>query len=947
MKHVDVKSCKNILYVNAQSLHSNIDGVRKLLIDKKPMILMVSETCLTESIEDCEIECDGYVAYRNDSTSRHTGGCCIYVSSILNSNLLQSKTIEMTSWLLSIKVNALLGKETIFTVVYNSPSASKRKCLEFFELWCSDIDLDKNYVVTGDFNVDLLKNDCYSKKLCDIINSTGMKQFVKEPTRITERSRTLIDLVISNCVNSASVLPDDKVTDHETIVVDSNLFSKVKEPRAFVEKIVNYTADAMISKLKCYNWSNLSTLSLNEKSETLVNRLKHCVSEFVEIVEVKHANEIKWFDKDLLYLKKKRDVTYRIAVILDTAVYWKRYKCARNKYTANLKLKKKVYFEGKLTAASGDSKATWKILKKLLNGKKCRDIKNVEINGVNESDPKVICEKLNRFFVDTIDTINRSIAAPLHPVVTTNERKASVIPEFQLKNASRNHIITVLKTLKNKSDTDKISPSILLDSMDLIGQTVQEIVNESFMYDEIPKCFKVTTVCPAPKVSRPTTAEEYRPINMLITLDKLLESIVKMQLLDHIEKYNLLSQWQSGYRKNHSCETALNVVVANWKELVDEGSSILCVFLDLKRAFETVDRKRMIEKLKTFGVGQKTRNWFENFLGNRFQRTTVNGYTSSNLLNDIGLPQGSVLSAILFIIYINDMPDHLKNVFVNLFADDTLLYCVGNNKQDMANQMNAELAVLNDWLATNKLKLNTAKTKWMLINNKTEECNETVKLKILDAELGRVDFFKYLGFIIDNKMNMKEHVSYTCKKIAKKIFCFGRLAKYMTFRTKITVYKSIIQPHFDYCVSMLLGCNKEDIEKLQVLQNRALRIILKCKRRTRVAKMLESLRRWNIKSVQQSIIAGTLKMVFKVKNNLVPTYLTERVKLNNEVHSYNLRNAADFRLSKYKKLNTQKMLLYEGLKLYNSLPIEIKCERNLNLFKKKSDNYVFENIQIE
>lgn len=207
---------------------------------------------------------------------------------------------------------------------------------------------------------------------------------------------------------------------------------------------------------------------------------------------------------------------------------------------------------------------------------------------------------------------------------------------------------------------------------------------------------------------------------------------------------------------------------------MDEGSSILCIFLDLKRAFETVDIKRMIEKLKTFGVGQKTRNWFQNFLGDIYQRTTINGHTSSNLPNDIGLPQGSILSAILFIIYINDMPDLLKNVFVNLFADDTLLYGVGKNKQEMANQLNKDLAVLNDWLATNKLKLNIEKTclKWMLINNKSKESYELVKVRILDAELERVNLFKYLGFIIDNKMNMKEHISHTthAKKLLKRFF---------------------------------------------------------------------------------------------------------------------------------------------------------------------------------
>lgn len=158
---------------------------------------------------------------------------------------------------------------------------------------------------------------------------------------------------------------------------------------------------------------------------------------------------------------------------------------------------------------------------------------------------------------------------------------------------------------------------------------------------------------------------------MLPTLEKLIETVVKNQIMNYIDENDLLSRYQSAYRNNHSCETALNLVLANWKEMGEKGDTILAVFLDLKRAFETIDRKRLLTKLSKLGFSHRVVNWFEGYLDGRSQQTKVNGHTSERRANDLGVPQGSVLGAILFILYVNDMPGQLHNAFINLFADDT------------------------------------------------------------------------------------------------------------------------------------------------------------------------------------------------------------------------------------------------------------------------------------
>lgn len=166
---------------------------------------------------------------------------------------------------------------------------------------------------------------------------------------------------------------------------------------------------------------------------------------------------------------------------------------------------------------------------------------------------------------------------------------------------------------------------------------------------------------------------------MLITLEKLLESIVKEQLIEYIETNEILSVFQSGYRKLHSCETSLNLVISKWKELRDKNYDIICVFLDLKRAFETIDIKQLLQKLKGFGLKNKTFKWFESYLTGRTQRTKVNGILSNTISNELGVPQGSIIGALVFILYINEMPNIVRNSFINLFADDTLMYTYGTD----------------------------------------------------------------------------------------------------------------------------------------------------------------------------------------------------------------------------------------------------------------------------
>lgn len=425
---------------------------------------------------------------------------------------------------------------------------------------------------------------------------------------------------------------------------------------------------------------------------------------------------------------------------------------------------------------------------------------------------------------------------------------------------------------------------------------------------------------------------------MLCTVEKLLESIVKEQLVNYIEENEMLSLYQSGYRKLHSCETSLNQVISRWKELRDRNYDIVCVFLDLKRAFETIDRKILLQKLKNFGLKDNTFKWFESYLTGRKQCTKVNGTTSGTIENNLGVAQGSILGALTFIIYINEMPTVVKHAFVNLFADDTLVYIYGSNLHEMVRRLNENLNSLHEWFSLNKLKLNVSKTKYMYISKSGIATDSEIVIN--GEKIEAVDTIKYLGVVIDKGLKFNENAKYVCKKVAVKIHLFGRIAKNLTFTARCKVYKAIINPHFEYCASLLYSSNNECIDRLQKLQNRAIRIILRCGKRTNVKMMLNVL---HLMSVKQTIIFCTLKMAFKIKCGLVPKYLTSHCNFNKENHGYCLRNNNDFKLPRYKKDATQRMLMYNGLKEFNKLPNEIKSETVFVRMVKKLKEFVKDN----
>ena len=907
---------------------------------------MCAETCTTDNILDQELYIEGYNIVRCDSSNRYTGGVLMYIQDKIEYEILQKKSNEW-NWALAIKV--LNGMESgIYSVFYRSPNSKNkiRIFASFFEKFLEDvIDFTKTNLILGDFNINLQKNTSNAKKFKTILNSFNLKQLINECTRITCSSRTMIDLALyfGEKTMNADVLHAPKISDHSIIKMSTKSpgnHNDTSENKITIKSYAKYQKTELIDVLKlCVkDYDNI-----DENMQSLAKRTTEIVKSMIEEKQVpKQKFEMC---KKLKVLQIQRDRSYQKAILSDKEEDWEMYRLNRNIYTRNLKVSESNQIKKNIEKHKKNGKKLWKIIKNMYKSQENDPFRfGVKFQESTVKEKQQIAENMNSFFIKSINEIHASISeSPNKDSYLSSIQQNRINSNFKFKQIVVEELRITVGDLKNDSGLENVNKKVLNDiiSDDIIGNFFVKIINQSLQEGVFPDCLKTSTIIPVPKVANTIKCEEFRPINMLPTWEKVLEKIVYKQLKEYVEKNSIIIEEQSGFREKHSCETALNLVISDWKDDVDQNKKVISVFLDLKRAFETIDRKILLQKLSSIGIINTERKWFESYLSARKQIVKIGEYKSNELYNNLGVPQGSILAPLLFSIYMNDMPKFVKHGKINLFADDTLITVSDKNIDNGIQNMNENLKSISDWLKINKLKLNVSKTKGMIIYTKNEPYN--LRLFLDDYEIETVKSIKYLGIIIDSKLDMQENTSMLTKKIAKKVALLGRLKRKLDVNTRILIYKSIISPHFEYCSSLLFMCTKSQIYKLQKLQNRAMRLILDMPANTS-QKWLLDVFQWL--SIKQRVYFNTMMLIHKAKMNILPKYLMRRMILVRDCHNINTRASAKglFRLPKYAKTYSQNSLQYNGIKEYNSLPENFKNCSNLKTCKNILIEYIKVNV---
>lgn len=485
--------------------------------------------------------------------------------------------------------------------------------------------------------------------------------------------------------------------------------------------------------------------------------------------------------------------------------------------------------------------------------------------------------------------------------------------------------------------TDSIGPRLLKLAAPYIADDITFICNHSINTSTFPNKWKEAKVSPLYKNGAHDDVNNYRPISVLPILSKILEKHVHDSLSIYLNKHNLLCKTQSGFRSHHSCETALVNMTDKWLHAMDSGKIIGIVLVDFRKAFDLVDHQILLSKLKLYGIDNKTLSWFNTYLSQRQQQVSVNGCKSVLETVTCGVPQGSILGPLLFLLFINDLPLYTENVSTDMYADDTTLFDIQFSLETIEQNLQVALNQLHAWCKNNGMLLNSSKTKVMLVttSQKRQRLSAVdLKLHYMNESLQMVSSDKILGVHVDNNLNWTDHVKNTSKKISSNIWLLSKLKHYLSQAHRIQFYKSYIQPHLDFC-NIIWG-NTSDSNKLKIfrLQKRACRIILDYN----VEDSQEAMKSLKILSLYDRIYLRKAKFMFKVFNEIAPTYISENFNLRHDSDAcISLRSSASrcFVPPMPRKECFKQSMRYSGCLIWNSLPNEVKHAQTLDTFHSR------------
>ena len=490
-------------------------------------------------------------------------------------------------------------------------------------------------------------------------------------------------------------------------------------------------------------------------------------------------------------------------------------------------------------------------------------------------------------------------------------------------------LITKLDTSKANGPYD-IPIYLIKLAKENISKPITTIFNNSFATGIFPQYLKLSRIIPLYKGDSSYMVSNYRPISLLSPFSKILEKLACSRLLDYFNKKDLFYKYQFGFRKNYSTTLALIEITDNFLKSIDNGLYTCGIFLDFSKAFDTVNHEILLGKLKHYGIRGLAYRWFENYLFNRRQFVSIGNVSSEYTDLICGIPQGSTLGPILFLIYINDIHTCSKLLSIRLFADDTNVFYSDKNLNNLEQIINEELIKLTDWLRANKLSLNISKSKYMLISS-SNKLKVNLDIKIGNISLKQSEFVKYLGIYIDHNLTWKAHINYISKKISKSIGIISKLRHYVDLPTIKQVYYSLVYPYLQYGISVWGNTYKTRLSHLNKLNNKAIRIMTFSHFQAHAPPLFRDLHILQLSDINYLYLA--LFMHNYVNKNL-PEAFNDYATPASDMHNYNTRHASKNLFVLPSSTNYGKFSVkLRGITIWNGLPNDIR-KYSYSKFKK-------------
>ena len=794
------------MHLNARSLLGNLDKFKILLSNiKKPFsVIGITETWLNDQTHDL-VDISGYKFVSNHRTTKPGGGVGLYLQNSLEYKLCSKCNYTNPDLIESIFVEICIpnGKNIIVGTVYRPPNQNVAAFLEKFNEIISIISKDnKPCYVMGDFNLDLLhyNHHVLTQEFVDNLFSHMFFPLITKPTRLTSHSATLLDNIFTNNPTRKilnGILLND-ISDH--LPVFAYIYDGPLLYNRFKKTIKRNFSESNLSKFQSFlaqtNWSNnLSKQDPNEAYNTFFAEYTKFYELCFPIITIKGNQRKKinnpWITKGLLKSIRKKNRLYKMFLKKPDSIRELHYKKYKNKLNHIIKNAKRLYYEKKFEYAKNDLKVTWNLLNEVINNKKSKSSLplSFKIDDKLTSHPMDIANGFCKYFTNIGPNLANKIPmtnTSFSSFLTDNTHDSMNV----LKPTSTAELEEICLNFKSQKAPgyDNLSMHVIKCSFSLISEPLKDIINLSFAKGVFPDKLKIAKIIPIYKAEDPEKFTNYRPISLLSNFAKFFDKVSHNRLIEFLEQYEILYRHQFGFRKNHSTSHALIHLVNKIASSIDRNEITAGIFLDLSKAFDTINHDILFAKLEHCGIRGTVLQWIKSYFSKRPQFVQFNETQSSMLTIKCGVPQGSILGPLFFIVYINDLANASKVTKSLLFADDTSIFYSHADIDHLVHVLNEELNNTDIWMKCNKLSINTKKTNYIIFKHKQKKIHRNTHLYFDDQLLERADETKFLGVYIDENLNWKSHIGHVCNKIAKSVGIIFKSRFLLSAKTKLMLF---------------------------------------------------------------------------------------------------------------------------------------------------------------
>ena len=890
------------------------------------------------------------------------GGVGFFVNKDLEFEVLEEESIFVAGVYESlwVKVNMSKNHSRIIGNIYRpntAPRANFKQAVEIHSSILSSIGKNTKYSkcsveIVGDFNIDLLQFQQHEQTndFLELSLSFGLLPMITKPTRITPNSATLIDHIWvrnKSDVHQAGIILSH-ISDHYPTFYVTHAHSANKKAQPFKTRKINKETQQSFKKL--LETADFSNVVGEEDPKVAFDNFFSIYNNSAELafpeITVKPKKSTfahsPWMTPGLLISSKTRQKLLRSKQADPSVQNVTKFRKFNNIFTTCRRKAQALYYAEKFSQCKTDLRETWKLVREVSCSKAKHRDKLPDFfrhQGQVLHDPKEISDAFNKYFAEIGPNLANKVPTSSKLFSDFLGRKTEC--DFKFSELSETRLFNFIKKIKPKMSfgEDLVSSKVLKFVAPTILKPLKHLINISLRTGYFPEKFKIAKIIPIHKDSDKHDFNNYRPISLLSSLSRLLESIVSFQLTAFADAFNIFYKHQYGFRAKHSIVHPLLYFTDNIFKALNEGNINISIFVDLKKAFDTVDYEILLAKLEHYGVRNNELLWFRNYLTTRTQYVHLNlkgGSFSSCLLHcKCGVPQGSCLGPLLFLFFINDLPN-ATDFFASLFADDTTFQITGANTSDVFLRANVELKKAEQWFCANKLTLNSKKTRVMVFKNKNQHVhyqNLYLQNNIIEraGDNCKENFVRFLGIWIDENLSFLGHLAKLKSKLNSGLYALANCSKTVPFRIRKLIYHSLLESHLHFGSIIYGATNPKNLGQIETIQRKALRILTRSKYNAHTDPLFK---KHNILKLSDLIQLNQTLFVRQYKNGKLPESFLGFF----QDIPFNEQKSRDDDYNLKQKLATTNALLYfpscQIIRNWNQNNILLKSEADISNLKE-------------